>query len=435
MTARVDAKRPCKSSFAARPRKNEQKVSSAMLRRDLAGVVAAHAVGDREQREFGVPHDAVLVDGARATQVGAHANAEHEGGHSTAAGSPVDRPPGVRCCVSLKSTTGYTEHTEPRMLFFSVISVSLGGSPSCTRVQKGIAKALLLCCNAQCRDSRDSQGRHSMKVKLVFCAAGSQSHGRCGSVVGAPLVRGGVRREQADHDHGNGHEMEWMNPHARFYVDVKEADGKVTNWNFELGALPVLLKQGWRKDSLKAGDQVTVEGSRAKDGSTTGNARSVKLPDGRRVFGRIVGRRRPRRIHDRRQHRRLERDDQDPHSCSSSRRRCSRSRSSLPHAESRRRSASRQAATPLDAAPGHRGRLARCRVCRMDIPISRASGMDLAEARGARTRPTCCRGPPRSSRIAGPIRARKISRRAVCRAARRARLRITRRSLRRPSWC
>ena len=78
--------------------------------------------------------------------------------------------------------------------------------------------------------------------------------------------------------------MEWMNPHARFYVDVKEADGKIAHWNFELGAIPVLLKQGWRKDSLKAGDQVTVEGSRAKDGSNTANARSVKLPDGRRVF-------------------------------------------------------------------------------------------------------------------------------------------------------
>src|SRR5215467_15250546 len=64
--------------------------------------------------------------------------------------------------------------------------------------------------------------------------------------------------------------LEWMNPHARFYVDVKEADGTISKWNFELGALPVLLKQGWRKDSLKPGDQITVEGSRAKDGSTTG---------------------------------------------------------------------------------------------------------------------------------------------------------------------
>src|SRR5207248_6033718 len=79
--------------------------------------------------------------------------------------------------------------------------------------------------------------------------------------------------------------MEWMNPHARFYVDVKETDGKITHWNFELGAIPVLVKQGWRRDSLKPGDEVTVDGSRAKDGSTTGNARMVKLADGRRVFG------------------------------------------------------------------------------------------------------------------------------------------------------
>lgn len=78
--------------------------------------------------------------------------------------------------------------------------------------------------------------------------------------------------------------MEWMNPHARFYVDVKEADGTVSTWNFELGAIPVLLRQGWRKDALKPGDQVTVEGSRAKDESRTAAARVVMLPDGRRVF-------------------------------------------------------------------------------------------------------------------------------------------------------
>src|ERR1700690_3472332 len=78
--------------------------------------------------------------------------------------------------------------------------------------------------------------------------------------------------------------MEWMNPHARFYVDVKDSDGKVTNWNFELGAIPVLLKQGWRKTSLKEGDHVTVEGSMAKDGSKSANAKSVILPDGQRVF-------------------------------------------------------------------------------------------------------------------------------------------------------
>ena len=84
--------------------------------------------------------------------------------------------------------------------------------------------------------------------------------------------------------------MEWMNPHARFYVDVKGPDGKVVNWNFELGAIPVLLKQGWRKDSLKPGDQITVEGSLAKDGTNSANARSVVLSDGTRVFaGSSVG--------------------------------------------------------------------------------------------------------------------------------------------------
>jgi Family of unknown function (DUF6152) len=77
--------------------------------------------------------------------------------------------------------------------------------------------------------------------------------------------------------------MEWMNPHARFYVDVKDASGQVTNWNFELGAIPVLLKQGWRRDSLKVGDQVTVDGFLAKDGSKSANARSVVLSDGRKV--------------------------------------------------------------------------------------------------------------------------------------------------------
>jgi uncharacterized protein DUF6152 len=84
---------------------------------------------------------------------------------------------------------------------------------------------------------------------------------------------------------GTVSKVEWMNPHARFYVDVKEADGKVSTWNFELGAIPVLLRQGWRKESLRAGDQVTVEGNRAKDESHTAAARVVLLPDGRRVFG------------------------------------------------------------------------------------------------------------------------------------------------------
>jgi DNA/RNA endonuclease YhcR with UshA esterase domain len=78
--------------------------------------------------------------------------------------------------------------------------------------------------------------------------------------------------------------VEWTNPHARFYVEVKDENGKVANWNFELGSPNVLIRQGWRRSSLKEGDQVTVEGYLAKDGSNLANARRVTLPDGRKVF-------------------------------------------------------------------------------------------------------------------------------------------------------
>jgi Family of unknown function (DUF6152) len=78
--------------------------------------------------------------------------------------------------------------------------------------------------------------------------------------------------------------VEWMNPHARFYVDVKDENGSVTNWNFELGSPNVLRLQGWKRDSLKVGDQVTVDGYLAKDGSKMANARRVTLADGRKVF-------------------------------------------------------------------------------------------------------------------------------------------------------
>jgi hypothetical protein len=78
--------------------------------------------------------------------------------------------------------------------------------------------------------------------------------------------------------------MEWTNPHARFYIDVKDASGNVTNWNFELASPNVLSRNGWTRHSLKEGDVITVQGSRAKDGSFLANARSVTLADGRKVF-------------------------------------------------------------------------------------------------------------------------------------------------------
>jgi hypothetical protein len=78
--------------------------------------------------------------------------------------------------------------------------------------------------------------------------------------------------------------VEWMNPHARFYIDVKDQTGKVTNWELELGSPNGLMRRGWTRNSLKEGDVVTVAGSLAKDGSKLANARTVKLADGREVF-------------------------------------------------------------------------------------------------------------------------------------------------------
>lgn len=84
--------------------------------------------------------------------------------------------------------------------------------------------------------------------------------------------------------HGTVTKMEWTNPHARIYLAVKDASGTVTEWNLELASPNVLSRNGWTRHSLKEGDVVTISGSRAKDGNTMANARTVILADGRKVF-------------------------------------------------------------------------------------------------------------------------------------------------------
>jgi len=78
--------------------------------------------------------------------------------------------------------------------------------------------------------------------------------------------------------------LEWTNPHARFYVDVKDADGKVAKWEFELGSPNGLIRRGWTRGSLKPGDEITVTGYLAKDGAHIASARAVTMSDGRKVF-------------------------------------------------------------------------------------------------------------------------------------------------------
>jgi hypothetical protein len=72
--------------------------------------------------------------------------------------------------------------------------------------------------------------------------------------------------------------VEWNNPHVYFYIDVRdEQSGKITNWAFEMGAPAVIQRNGWTRNTMKIGDLVIVEGSRAKNGAPHGNARSVTM--------------------------------------------------------------------------------------------------------------------------------------------------------------
>jgi hypothetical protein len=79
--------------------------------------------------------------------------------------------------------------------------------------------------------------------------------------------------------------VEWTNPHAWFYIDVKDDSGKVTNWGMELGSPNGLMRAGWTRNSLKVGDMVTVDGFRSRDESNIGNAVGVVLAStGQRLF-------------------------------------------------------------------------------------------------------------------------------------------------------
>ena len=79
--------------------------------------------------------------------------------------------------------------------------------------------------------------------------------------------------------------IEWTNPHAWFYIDVKDEAGQITNWGWEMNSPNALMRAGWTRNSVKIGDIVAVEGSRAKNGSNNANARVVILKaTGQRLF-------------------------------------------------------------------------------------------------------------------------------------------------------
>jgi hypothetical protein len=77
---------------------------------------------------------------------------------------------------------------------------------------------------------------------------------------------------------------DWVNPHAWLYLDVKGADGNVSNWAVEMGPPNALLRRGWKKSSMQIGALIKVEGFAAKNGKDFANATNVTLPDGTKIF-------------------------------------------------------------------------------------------------------------------------------------------------------
>ena len=86
------------------------------------------------------------------------------------------------------------------------------------------------------------------------------------------------------HFEGTVTKVELINPHAWIHVDVKGADGTVTNWMVEAGSPNVLLRRGFTKQSVAPGTAVVIDGYQAKDGSARMNGRDITLPGGQKLF-------------------------------------------------------------------------------------------------------------------------------------------------------
>jgi hypothetical protein len=123
-----------------------------------------------------------------------------------------------------------------------------------------------------------------MRIKLMALAAGAALLITAASALAHHSFAAEYDAKKPVTLTGTVTKVEWMNPHIFFYVDVKDSEGKVTNWRGEGGNLSGLMRRGWRKDSLKVGDTVTIEGSLAKNGQPLVNARTVTLADGKKLF-------------------------------------------------------------------------------------------------------------------------------------------------------
>src|SRR3990170_6801509 len=127
--------------------------------------------------------------------------------------------------------------------------------------------------------------RFSMKVKLAVVLIGVGVLLAARSVVAHHAFAAEFDADKPVNLTGAVTKIEWTNPHTWFYIDVSDQTGKVTNWGLEMGSPNGLMRAGWTRNSMKVGDVVTVEASRARDGSNHANARAVTLKSsGKRLF-------------------------------------------------------------------------------------------------------------------------------------------------------
>ena len=123
-----------------------------------------------------------------------------------------------------------------------------------------------------------------MRVKLMTTLAGLGV-----MLAGAPLVAHHAFGGEFDPNRpvllkGKVTKLEWVNPHAWIYVDVKKTDGTTEEWMVEAGTPNTLLRRGFTKASLQPGTVIKVDGYQSKDGALRANGRDLTLPDGRTLF-------------------------------------------------------------------------------------------------------------------------------------------------------
>jgi hypothetical protein len=119
----------------------------------------------------------------------------------------------------------------------------------------------------------------AVSVALLICLPAHAHHSFSAEFDGTKPVRlsGTITR------------IEWTNPHSYFYLDVRDSKGSIKQWACESGNPGALSRRGWKKGDIKLGDALVVDGFLAKDGSRLIDARRVKLPDGRTVYGGSAG--------------------------------------------------------------------------------------------------------------------------------------------------